>query len=63
MAGNAGVAELSMDGQPIRLEIELDPYGVVTVVRSPGCTADDMHDLCSLVAAGQINVHDLTPYE
>lgn len=60
MVGKLRISDESMDGQPIRLAIELDPDGVVKVFRSPGCTRDDVRDLCSLVAGGHVDVRDLT---
>ncbi len=50
-----------MADRPVRCEIEVLPDGVVTVLRSPGCTEADAVDLCRAIATGDVRVRDLTP--
>ncbi len=50
-----------LSDQPIRCQIEVHPSGMITVLRSPGCTHNDLMDLCQAVSDGAVPVHDLTP--
>ena len=60
MTKRATAAGDPMQGRPIRCEIELDGAGVVTLLRSTGCTADDARDLCRLVGDADPAVLDRT---
>jgi hypothetical protein len=46
--------------QPIRCEVEVHPSGVITVLRSSGCTPNDVVDVCRVVGGGEVPVHDRT---
>ncbi len=47
--------------QPVRCEIEVHPSDVITLLRSPGCTRNDVVDLCRAVGGGDVPVRDRTP--
>jgi hypothetical protein len=49
-----------LSDQPIRCEIELHPSGMIMLLRSPGCTQDDLVDLCRAVSGGDVPVRDIT---
>jgi hypothetical protein len=49
-----------LSDQPIRCEIEVHPSGVITLLRSPGCTTNDVVDVCHAVGSGVVPVRDLT---
>ena len=50
-----------MEQRPVRVEIEVLSSGIVTLLRSPGCTEDDAMDMCQAVGGGEVRVRDLTP--
>jgi hypothetical protein len=50
-----------LSDQPIRCEIDVHPSGMITILRSPGCTHNDLIDLCQAVSNGAVPVRDRTP--
>jgi hypothetical protein len=50
-----------LSDQPVRCEIEVHPSGMITLLRSPGCTPNDVMDLYRAVGGGAVPVRDLTP--
>jgi hypothetical protein len=45
---------------PVGCTIRLTSDGTVTVRRDPGCTPNDVRDLCAAVARDEVEVIDLT---
>jgi hypothetical protein len=50
-----------IEQRSIRCEIEVHHQGMVTVLRSPGCTVEDVLEMCRTVGSGGVRVHDVTP--
>jgi hypothetical protein len=50
-----------MEQRPIRCEIEVHHQGMVTLLRSPGCTVADALEMCRAVGGGGVRVQDVTP--
>jgi hypothetical protein len=49
-----------LSDQPIGCELEVHPSGMITLLRSPGCTINDMVELCRAVGGGEVPVRDRT---
>ena len=50
-----------MEQRPIRCEIKLHHQRMVTVLRSPECTEEDVLEMCRAVGSGGVMVQDVTP--
>ena len=50
-----------MEDRSIHCELAVLPSGLITVLRSPGCTHADVVDICLVISHGAMKIHDITP--